>query len=322
MTARTHAVEAFLAKTIWKDWDRKPIAGDASARRYTRLELGAQSVVLMDDPADDAATKKFAAIAQRLTANGLSAPHILAHEPATGLMILTDLGNTDVARWLAGRPQDATKVYTAAADVLAKLQSLALPDDLTRLTPLVGAEMITITGTYYSGTDVSALANAVKAALARFAGTPDTLALRDFHAENLIWRDGHQGSNRIGLLDFQDAFVAPAGYDLASLLRDVRRDIPQSLVEETIAYFAIKAGHGADFSTQVACLGVQRNLRILGVFSRLAKVDGKTRYLQFLPRVWDHILADLNDPALADLKRAVLNQLPAPTPEFCERLRP
>jgi aminoglycoside/choline kinase family phosphotransferase len=157
-------------------------------------------------------------------------------------------------------------------------------------------------------------------ALANFAPDPTTLALRDYHAENLIWRPEHKGARRVGLLDFQDAFVAPAGYDLASLLRDARRDVASSVANETIDYFATRTKAGPEFRTGLACLGVQRNLRILGVFARLATTMGKPRYLAFMPRVWGHILQDIENPNLTNLKQAVMDTVPAPTPSYLKGL--
>jgi aminoglycoside/choline kinase family phosphotransferase len=190
------------------------------------------------------------------------------------------------------------------------------------MTPKVGADMIMLTGEHYARRDLTGLRDTLERALTGFAPNADTLALRDYHAENLIWREAHKATDRVGLLDFQDAFVAPAGYDLASLLRDARRDVPDDIADEMINHFTQKTGADATFRTQVACLGVQRNLRILGVFARLSKEMGKTRYLQFIPRVWGNIIADLNDPALAELRQAVLDHIPAPTPAYCEGLMP
>jgi len=157
------------------------------------------------------------------------------------------------------------------------------------------------------------MAEAMRDAMARLAPTADRLALRDFHAENLIWRPERQGNARFGLLDFQDAFIAPAGYDLISLLRDARRDVPPALHDAMIARFSAATGLDAGpLAAQLACLGVQRNLRILGVFARLARERGKTRYIAMLPRIWAHLKADLAHPALGDLRTVLTPILPDP----------
>ena len=157
--------------------------------------------------------------------------------------------------------------------------------------------------------------------MATLAPEPDTLALRDFHAENLIWRPEHVGTDRVGLLDFQDAVLAPAGYDLASLIRDVRRDVSPQLAEDVTSYFEDHAKPGPDFRAQLACLGAQRNLRILAVFARLAKVHGKRRYLDLMPRVWNNLMLDLQHPSLINLQTAVRDVLPAPDNTYLDKLR-
>lgn len=314
MTERAELVEAFLADSPWRNWSRTALAGDASARRYLRLTDQEQTVILMDAaPQNGEDTKPFAQIASLLHAKSLCAPDILAHDPVAGLMVLSDLGEDDFARWLADQPADAPKLYRAATDVLIRLQEIEPPEDLTWMTPAVGADMIGIIGTHYAKGPTQDLCAEMERALTRLAPAPTTLALRDYHAENLIWRADRSGTDRVGLLDFQDAFIAPAGYDLASLLRDARRDVPQSIVDDCIAYYATRTNVDTDFPAAVACLGVQRNLRIMGVFARLATEQGKTRYLRFMPRVWSHIVQDLENPALADLRQAVRDTIPAPT---------
>lgn len=314
MTDRAKQVEAFLAESPWRHWTRTELAGDASARRYLRLSEGDQTVILMDAPPEIGEdTRPFATIATLLAANGLCPPAIRAHDPKAGLMVLSDLGPCDFARWLADQPADASLLYRTATDVLLRLGEIEPPDGLPRMTPAVGAAMIGIVGTHYSHTPVADLCAEMERALTRFAPDPTVLALRDYHAENLIWRAGLEGTARVGLLDFQDAFIAPPGYDLASLLRDARRDVPPAIVDDCITYFAARGNMGAHFPATIACLGVQRNLRILGVFARLASEHGKTRYLRFMPRVWSHILKDLQHPDLSDLAQAVRDTVPPPT---------
>lgn len=317
MSERTKLIDVFLADSPWQNWARATLAGDASARRYLRLSHGKQSVILMDAPPENGEdTTPFAQIASLLKTNQLSPPDILAHDPLMGLMVLSDLGGHDFAQWSKLEPADQPKLYQSATNVLLHIATIEPPTNLVRMTPNVGAAMINIIGTHYTKTPVSDLCVEMERALQQFAPEPTTLALRDFHAENLIWRGDQRGMGRIGLLDFQDAFVAPLGYDLASLLRDARRDVPQTIADDCIAYFSKKAPKTKRFSAALACLGVQRNLRILGVFARLASDQGKTRYLRFMPRVWNHILQDLRHPALTDLNQAVRDVVP--TPQYVE----
>ncbi|PUB17198.1 aminoglycoside phosphotransferase family protein [Yoonia sediminilitoris] len=311
---RQRVIDQFLRDTAWADWTRHPLAGDASARRYQRLGTRDQSVILMDDPVNmGGATERFAKVAWMLTSQGLCAPEILAHAPQDGLMIIGDLGSTDFAEWLRHHPQDQSTLYHAATDALIQLHHGTCDLKLAHLTPAVGGEMIGVLDPYYTQTPLADLTEQLILALEEYAPTAKTVALRDFHAENLIWRPNEVGNQRVGLLDFQDALYAPAGYDLASLLRDARRDISNDLAEELISYFIANLGLGQDFRAQLAVLGVQRNLRILGIFTRLAKRDGKPRYLGLLPRVWSHIQEDLKHPALRTLQECVNDTLQPPT---------
>jgi aminoglycoside/choline kinase family phosphotransferase len=149
--------------------------------------------------------------------------------------------------------------------------------------------------------------------LARTAPEPTVLSLRDFHAENLLWLPDRTGPARVGLLDFQDAVVAHPAYDLVSLLNDARRDVSEETRAATVRHFLDLTGHAEPpFAAASAALSVQRNLRILGVFARLARRDGKTGYLRFLPRVWRLLLRDLDHPALTDVRETALRLLPPP----------
>ncbi|SFR53719.1 hypothetical protein SAMN04488005_2690 [Yoonia tamlensis] len=322
MTDRAEVVGNFLAASKWADWRRHPLAGDASSRRYERLTNDAASVILMDAPRENGATTgAFAQITALLQNAGLCPPAILAHDQTPGIMVLSDLGPDDFASWLMKHPADSLGLYRVATDVLVHLATLPAPDTLIAMTPKVGAQMVEITGEFYASDPIPDLIQEMQTALAALAPTPNTLSLRDFHAENLIWRADQQGLDRVGLLDYQDAFVAPRGYDLASLLRDVRRDIDPALAQEITAYFIAKTRAGPDFVAQLACLGAQRNLRILGVFARLSKVMQKKRYIDLIPRVWAHLMADLRHPALARLQQAVQDTLPTPDEALLIRLR-
>ena len=322
MSNRRTKTQDFLRPSMWHDWTMTCLAADASSRRYARLTRAGQSVILMDaDPAEGHDTVRFAAIANILKSAGLSPPDILAHDPQNGFMVLSDLGKIDVAHWLVKQPYDQRELYVAATDILVSLYGRNFDIPLDRLTPEVGGKMIGVLNPSYTQTNISDLAREVTKALGTHAAAPNTLALRDYHAENLIWRPDMKGADRIGLLDFQDAIWAPAGYDLASLIRDARRDVDTATVETLINYFVAQTGAGTGFHDQVACLGAQRNLRILGIFARLAKSAGKTRYLSMLPRVWRNLLSDLERPALTDLREAVLDTLPEPNKTQLDKLR-
>lgn len=322
MSERADLIDGFLLRHGWADWTRVPLKNDASARRYERLTSGHKSLILMDaDPAGNDDTRPFARVATFLAEEGLCPPDILAHDPAAGLMVLSDLGPKSVAAWVQDVPADESLLYRAATDVLVRLHQRQPKFALPRLTPDVGGDMVAILYPFYTDDAVDDLVAETSRALSQLAPEADTVALRDYHAENLIWRSAQTGTNRVGLLDFQDALMAPAGYDLASLLRDVRRDVSPRVVDEMTTYFMAQTGLDASFPAQLACLGAQRNLRILAVFARLAKQHGKPHYVDLIPRVWRNLMQDLAHPALRDLKQAVEEVLPPPDADLLRRLR-
>jgi aminoglycoside/choline kinase family phosphotransferase len=315
MSKRASQITHFLRGSPWEHWDQSPLAGDASSRRYIRLSNADESAILMDaDPAVGQSTDAFARIAKWLRENALSAPTIPKHNPNAGLMVLEDLGSNDLAQWIAQHPKDADLLYQTATDVLVTLDRLPAPANLSVMTPEVGGQMLDVTCHWYAhSADHEAIPKAMSAALEACCGAPSHVALRDYHAENLIWRPDRTGTDRIGLLDFQDAFIAPRGYDLVSLLRDVRRAVDPEIATRMTAYFAKQIGTSDEaLGPGLACLAAQRNLRILGVFARLALRDGKHRYITMIPHLWGMITKDLDHPALRDLKAVVAETLPPP----------
>jgi hypothetical protein len=142
---------------------------------------------------------------------------------------------------------------------------------------------------------------------------PPVPVLRDYHAENLIWLPDRRGHARVGLLDYQDLLIGHPAYDLVSLLQDARRDVPPALAEAMTARYLARTGRDPEgVGHALRALGAQRNLKILGLFVRLAQRDGKSGYLRHLPRVWAHLARDLAHPDLAPLAAWVARHVPPP----------
>lgn len=333
MPDRTAESADFLTRAGWGEATRANLAGDASHRQYERLtrpQTGARAVLMDAPPQKGEDTRPFTAIARHLSAQGLSAPAILAEDADRGFLLLEDFGDGLFARLLDRGKADEHTLYTAATDLLAALHAAPLPAGLGRYDPATMADLACLAFDWYlagSGTPVpaahrEAVRAEIETVLAHLCPGPDVLVLRDYHAENLIWLPGRAGAARVGLLDFQDARAGHPAYDLVSLLWDARRDVPAEVQEAMLArYIAATGRRDAPFRAAFAALGVQRNLRILGVFARLCLRDGKPGYLDLLPRVWDHLQRGLAHPALAPLKDGPLAALPAPTTALRDRIK-
>lgn len=306
-------IAALLDRAGWADARRSDLAGDASARRYARLvRADGATAVLMQAPVSEAAERDslaaFLRVGAHLRALGLSAPEIRAVDAAAGLVLIEDLGDATLARLLRDDPAVAREAYgVMAGAVLPHLAREALPDWAAR--PEAGAQagMIDLTlGMLPDPCVVADLRPALEGALVRLCPGPAVLALRDCHGDNLIWMPGRAGSARVGLLDHQDAIGLPLGYDLASMVDDPRRDLPEGWREALIADFAGAMGLTvAEVAQRVAVLSLLRNLRILGIFHRLASQMGKPSYRAFLPRTGALIDRAVAHPALSELRGPV-----------------
>jgi N-acetylmuramate 1-kinase len=325
---RAGAIAAFLAAAGWGGARLAPLAGDASPRRYLRLARRGRTAVLMDAPPGRAPHPgPFLAVTSWLRAAGLSAPAVLAADPEAGLVLLEDLGDELFARLLAHDPAAEPLLYGAAIDLLAALHERAPPAGEAGWRPgpydarvyLAEARLaldwyLPAAGGEAGADEAAGLEAALAEALAALPPSPPVATLRDYHAENLIWLPRRRGIARVGLLDYQDMLIGHPAYDLASLLADARRDTGPALRAAMIARYCARAGADPEaIATGIRLLAVQRNLKILGIFARLCRRDGKPQYLRHLPRVWDHLQRDLTHPSLAALAAACAI-LPAPGP--------
>ena len=332
MKDRDTLIRQFIDRTDWAGARTAPLAGDASNRRYLRLtdpSTGA-TAVLMDAPADRGEDiRPFVHIANYLTSLNLSAPRVLAQDADAGLLLLEDLGDDLFANVIPRDPALENSLYSTATDLLADLHTAQPPAGLETYTPAVMADMAALAFDWYRaalrGPDTkarTAFRTAMHTALAAHATQADVLIQRDYHAQNLLWLPDRAGIARVGLLDFQDAMLGHRAYDLVSLLQDARRDVPAQIETTMLDRYIQTTGQDpAAFRTAYNVLGAQRNLRIVGVFARLCIRDGKAHYVDLIPRVWDYLMRDLTDPALADVARLVRDHLPPPTPETLAKVK-
>ncbi|MGH6912699.1 MAG: aminoglycoside phosphotransferase family protein, partial [Geminicoccales bacterium] len=286
---------------------RIPLAGDASVRRYERLDGGPTPAVLMDAPPGQIELAPFLRVGRWLRGLGLSAPAVIATDTEAGLALLEDLGDDLLNRVLAAGG-DELSLYAAAVDLLVRLQRATPPDGLPLYDDAKLLAEVSLLVEWYAP-DLGERARADYLAIWREVLPAarvgeDCVVYVDYHADNLLWLPARDGFARIGLLDFQDARIGPPAYDLVALLEDARRDVGPYLAEAMIErYLAARPElDPEDFRAAYTLLGAQRNAKILGLFTRLARRDGKPRYLEPLPRVLGYLRGDLRHSLLAPLR--------------------
>lgn len=291
----------FLASAGWDGASIDLIPGDASFRRYFRVAQAGRKAMLMHAPPPHEDPQPFLDVAAWLTANGLRAPAIYAADAANGWVLLEDFGNDRMRDWLVVHPHDEDGAYATAIDALVALHQHApgpfAPYDMTAYL----RETEVFTEWYCPAVGLTADAESYARAWQTvlhpllWRQSPGVTVLRDYHAENvMLLPDGDQG-----LIDFQDALVGHRAYDLVSMLQDARRDVPPELERRMLDRYLAQVDAGPDFEADYARLGAQRNAKIVGVFTRLWKRDGKPAYLALIPRVWAQLERDLAHPALA-----------------------
>lgn len=337
--ARIEALAQFLRQAGYALAERRRMQGDASTRVYERLTRDGEPAILMNAPrrpdgpavrdgrpysaiahlAED--VKPFVAMADGLRNAGFSAPEVYAADLDRGFLLLEDFGSEPFVTGTPPAPIEAR--YGGAVDLLAALHAKDLPTTL----PLRGGTTYTIPpydlqaflieaellldwylphrGRTVQQSDRSEFVALWKQALAPAIAGQQSWVLRDFHSPNLIWLPDRQGIARVGLLDFQDALIGPTAYDVASLLQDARVDVPETLERDLLARYLRRRTESdpafdmESFRAVYATMAAQRATKILGIFARLDKRDGKPQYLRHMPRVWRYLQRALAHPALA-----------------------
>ncbi|GMM93886.1 aminoglycoside phosphotransferase family protein [Qipengyuania sp. MTN3-11] len=309
MTALPDGIDTFLHQAGWSDAAIEPLPGDASFRRYFRLRRqgdgSGETAMLMHAPPPHEDPGPFLHVALWLASHDMRGPAILAQNPREGWVLIEDFGDRRMREWIDEGPGEELPIYATAIDTLVGLHRHPpgpfSPYDMP--TYLREVDLFTEWYCAAAGLDVDeagfrgAWEEALEPLLVR--QHPGVTVLRDYHAENIMLPpDGSQG-----LIDFQDAVVGHPAYDLVSLLQDARRDVSPELERAMIDRYVAAAQPGEDFEADYARLGAQRNAKIVGIFTRLHRRDGKPRYLSMIPRVWRALERDLEHHALAPVAR-------------------
>jgi len=337
--ARSLAARDFLDRSGWDKARRSPLSGDASARSYETIEQsGRAPAILMNSPplvlgppvrggkayAEIAHTARtvtaFVAIDRLLKGAGFAVPEIQAQDLAQGFLIIENLGSDNLDT--DGKP--IAERYEAAAGMLAEMhrkrwpaEAEAAPGIVHTIPPfdrpamLIEVDLLldwylpAIAGREATAAERDGFAATWNAALDRLAGTETSLMLRDVQSPNFLWRGRKRGLDRLGLIDFQDALIGPSAYDVASLGMDARVTIPPEVEKRTVEAYLHARGPGFDraaFEQAYATMAAQRNSKILGIFVRLHRRDGKPAYLKHLPRIRAYLRRALAHPSLAGMR--------------------
>ncbi|KMO17080.1 ATPase [Methylobacterium indicum] len=347
---RARALRVLLDRSGWGEAERTHMQGDASSRAYERLTNpdGAKAVLMISPPKADGppvrdgkpysaivhlaeSVHAFVAMDRGLRALGLSAPKILGEDLDAGLLILEDLGSEPVVDQNGPRPER----YAEAVKVLARLHGTTLPTVLPvaegrdhevppydREALLFEAELLPewyapfVANAPLAPDARASFVAAWSEALAGLESEARTWTLRDYHSPNLIWLPERDGIERIGVIDFQDAVLGHPAYDVASLLQDARVDASAEFELRLLGLYARERRmRDAEFDMQgfaraYAVLAAQRATKILGIFARLDRRDGKPGYLAHLPRIEGYLARNLAHPALAGVRAWYAQHLP------------
>lgn len=279
----------------------QPASSDASFRRYFRASLGDQTFIVMDAPPQQEDCTPFLRVAEILAASGVHVPKILAQNLDLGFLLLSDLGNTTFLQALNHQDVDASQLYGEAADALIKIQLSHQAESLPVYDEALLQRELDLFPDWYIAkhlqVDLTEQQQAVlRAVFSRILqnnlAQPKVLVHRDYHSRNLMVT-----SPNPGIIDFQDAVYGPVTYDLVSLFKDayIRWD-EERILDWTIRYWekARKAGlpiaaDFAEFYRDFEWMGVQRHLKVLGIFARLNYRDGKANYLDDMPLVMHYL---------------------------------
>ncbi len=317
MSELPDGLHEFVAKAGWGDAAVDPIPGDASFRRYFRLQRSnGQTAMMMHAPPPHEDPEPFLHVAAWLTENAMRAPEIIAEQRSDGWVLIEDFGNDRMRDWIDENPGGEVPAYEGAIDALVELHKRSPgPFDAYDLA-VYQREAALFTQWYAPAIGLEVDAAGYSAAWDEVLTplldrqTPGVTVLRDYHAENIMLLGDPMKRAPQGLIDFQDALVGHPAYDLVSLLQDARRDVAEDLEQAMLARYIERASPDDQFLADYARLGAQRNAKIVGIFTRLYKRDGKPRYLDMIPRVWKAMERDLNHPALGPVREWFAANIP------------
>lgn len=304
---RTDEMMAFLHEHLTDNFYVESLAGDASFRRYHRIHFDLKSAqdstpmtyLLMDAPPQKESVVEFVKVAEILSER-VNVPDIIASDIPKGFLLLQDFGTTEFAHLITDSAQKDSH-YTKALKTLLELQKIPVSVDLPAYDDdKLITEMNLFTEWFlpYVGVAIDESGQMLwgrlqAVLLEHIQAQPKTVVHRDYHSRNLM---ADKMSGELGVIDFQDALIGADTYDLVSLVRDAYIDEDETWVNQKISEFHALSGRTDDlksFTADVNVMGVQRHLKVLGIFVRLSERDGKKRYLDNIPKVMKDLMAEL-----------------------------
>lgn len=301
----------------------QPASADASFRHYYRIGAGARSLIVMDASAERGSCAPFVEVARLLAAGGLHVPEILAEDLERGWLLLSDLGRQTYLDVLDEHNADA--LFDAAIDALVTLQRIACPASLPRYDAALLRRELDLFPVWYLERHLGAALNDAQRAawddiceqlIARALAQPRVLVHRDFMPRNLMLSDPNPG-----VLDFQDAVCGPISYDPVCLFKDAFISWPEARVRDWLQRYWQRGraaqlplpGNFESFYADCDFMGVQRHLKVIGIFARICHRDGKPKYLGDVPRFFTYLRGAVQRRAGLAPLGALLDQLPGAT---------
>lgn len=283
------------------------IPSDASRRQYWRIIQNNTSYILMDASQDNKSHIPYLQVGDFLIEHGFKVARVFASNLLNGWLLLEDLGEVSFNQWVTQNPNAADACYLEATNLLITLRDVSIPEFL----PVYGKDRFFVELDIFCDwylqqqLEKNKWLEATERLLAiwqeyyeAIQSLPPCIVLKDYMSDNIMWQ---KQAPHLALIDFQDAGVGHPLYDLASLLQDARRDVDPVIEEQCLQYY-LRHTNIADGATLYYMLAIQNNMRIIGVFNRLAKRDGKNRYMRFVPRMMRYVKNNLEHKALRSLK--------------------
>jgi len=309
---RINQINDFLKSNKIETKNLIPIKNDASFRKYFRVD----KKILMDaDPNLGEDVSSFININHLLTDFRLNVPEIYSIDKENGFLLLEDLGENIFSKILNSENEE--QLYKQAIEVLAEIYKKNLEEfsnfsflEKYSIEKLQDESQLFIE--WYlkkyldidiTDTDIQDFKEIISTIFNALNTNFEKLVLRDYHVDNLILQNSKSGLKKVGILDFQDAVIGSSSYDLISIVEDVRRPISNDLKNKLIKYFIDLTGYEVNqLEKELAFYSVQRNLKILGIFSRLNLRDNKPRYMLYNDNAWKYIESNLDNPTMINLK--------------------